>query len=178
MPRGPGRCGGHAPWGTLRAVRAVAQALALRPCPGLLRDPHFLLGIAAGVAFWAALALLGQARPPDPARLRSGAYLYLALAAPVLEELAFRGALMGWLLDYGWGRRRLAGLSGANWAASVLFTAAHFAYHPPLWAALVMAPSLLFGHLRDRTGSVVPGLLLHVLYNAGYFALTPLPGGP
>lgn len=159
------------------AVRAVAQALALRPCPGLARDPHFLVAVGAGAVFWAVLAALGGAHPLPPARLLSWSYLYLAVVAPALEELAFRGALMGWLLEYGWGRRRLLGLTLANGTASVLFTAIHFAYHPPLWAAAVLVPSLLFGHLRDRSGSVLPAVCLHVFYNAGYFALSGLPGG-
>jgi membrane protease YdiL (CAAX protease family) len=157
------------------SVRAVAQALALTPCPGLLRDRHLYLALGAGALFWLALAATGAARPLAPVRLLSWPYLYLAVAAPVLEELAFRGALMGWLAEARWGRRRLLGLSGANWAASVVFTAIHFAYHPPLWAAAVLAPSLVYGHLRDRHGSVVPAILLHVAYNAGYFALAGLP---
>lgn len=156
-------------------MRAVAQALALRPCPGLFRDRHFLLAVAAGPVFWAALAVWVPARPLAPAALVIWPYLHLAVAAPVLEELAFRGALMGWFHDYAWGGRRVLGLTLANLAASVGFTALHFAGHPPLWAAAVAVPSLLFGHLRDRHGSVVPALLLHVFYNAGYFALTGLP---
>jgi membrane protease YdiL (CAAX protease family) len=159
-------------------VRAVAQALALRSCPGLFRDRHFLLALAAGVAFWAALATAVPVRPLPLAAVLNWPYLHLAVAAPVLEELAFRGALMGWFHDYGWGERRVLGLTWANLAATVLFTALHFAGHPPLWAVSVAAPSLIFGHLRDRHASVLPAVLLHVFYNAGYFALTGLPAVP
>jgi hypothetical protein len=29
-------------------------------------------------------------------------------------------------------------------------------------------PSILFGHLRDRFGSVLPAMMLHAYYNAGF----------
>lgn len=156
-------------------MRAVTEALALRPCPGLWRDPHFLLALGAGLAFWAALWVAGGWALPEPAGLVSWPYLYLAVLAPVMEELAFRGALQGWVLETGFGRRRTLGLTGANLVVSVAFTAIHFAYHPPLWAVAVLFPSLVFGHLRDRTGSVLPAMAVHIFYNVGYFALIGLP---
>jgi CAAX protease family protein len=159
-------------------VRAVTEALALRRSPGLLRDAHFLLALGAGLVFWAVLALLPGVHTPGLRAIVSWPYLYLGVVAPVLEELAFRGALQGWLLETHYGARRSLGLSAANVTASVVFTAIHFAYHPPLWAAAVLFPSLVFGHLRDRTGSVLPAIYLHVFYNLGYFALTGLPHGP
>ena len=39
-------------------------------------------------------------------------------------------------------------------------------------ASLTLFPSLLFGVLRDRSGSVFPPIALHIIYNAGYFMLT------
>lgn len=159
-------------------MRAVTQALALRRSPGLFRDPHFLLAALAGLAFWGALVLLPGVHLPGLKSLASWPYLYLGVVAPVLEELAFRGALQGWLLETPYGVRRALGLTAANVTVSVVFTAIHFAYHPPLWAAAVLFPSLVFGHLRDRTGSVLPAIWLHVFYNLGYFALTGLPPGP
>ena len=56
-------------------------------------------------------------------------------------------------------------------AAWLVFTALHFVNHPPPWAAAVLLPSLLFGYFRDRHGSVLPAIVLHVFYNAGYFLL-------
>ncbi|PLX85488.1 MAG: CPBP family intramembrane metalloprotease [Desulfuromonas sp.] len=100
----------------------------------------------------------------EPAR-----FLLPALAYPVLEEAAFRGLIQGELVKRPFGRRTLLSLSGANWAASALFVAAHFLYHSPLWALAVLGPSLLFGHFRDRYDSIRPGAVLHVLYNTGYF---------
>ena len=40
-----------------------------------------------------------------------------------------------------------------------------------VWALAVALPSLVFGHLRERFSSVLPAILMHVTYNAG-FALT------
>lgn len=135
-----------------------------------LADPRFALALAAGVAFWLALAWLGV-QPPlaGPAALAS-----LVLLQPLIEELLFRGLLQGWLGKRAWGRRHFGGLTLANLAVSLVFSALHFVHHPPLWAAGVLLPSLLFGYFRDRHGSVLPAIALHVFYNAGYFLLLPL----
>ena len=100
----------------------------------------------------------------------------LVLLQPVLEELLFRGLIQGKLLTWNWGKRQFAGFTLANLATSLLFTALHFASHPPLWAAGVLLPSMLFGYFRDRHDSVYPAIALHVFYNAGYFLL-PLFNG-
>ena len=146
--------------------------LALRSCWHWLGDPHFALALAAGVVFWLALAGLGMAGP----RHEWTALFVLVLLQPVLEELLFRGLIQGKLLTRNWGKRQFAGFTLANLATSLLFTALHFASHPPLWAAGVMVPALLFGYFRDRHASVYPAIALHVFYNAGYFLL-PLFNG-
>jgi len=161
-------------------VRSVSPALApgwrrdlgLRPGWHWLGDPHFALALVAGMLFWLALAALGKAGP-----LHGWAALaVLVLLQPLLEELLFRGLIQGKLLTRNWGKRRFAGFTLANLATSLLFTALHFASHPPLWAAGVLLPSLLFGYFRDRHDSIYPAIALHVFYNAGYFLL-PLFNG-
>lgn len=146
------------------------QDLGLRPASGWLADPRFALALAAGVVFWIALAWLDAAPPLYGA----AALASLVLIQPVVEELLFRGLLQGRLAARAWGRRQFAGFTLANLAASLVFTALHFIAHPPLWAAGVLLPSLLFGYFRDRHGSVLPAIALHVFYNAGYFLLLPL----
>ena len=47
---------------------------------------------------------------------------------------------------------------------------------PPM-ALSIMFPPLLFGVLRDRFGSVLPPLALHIVYNAGYFMSWPDQAG-
>lgn len=95
--------------------------------------------------------------------------MHVALLMPVVEELLFRGVLQGWLLERSWGARRAFGLSNANLLTSGVFSVVHLLNHPPLWALGVWFPSLVFGYFRERHHSVLPGILLHSVYNAGYF---------
>jgi hypothetical protein len=59
-------------------------------------------------------------------------------------------------------------LSIANLVTTAAFVALHFTAQPPAWALAVAVPSLLFGHLRERFGSVLPPVALHSIYNAGF----------
>ena len=59
---------------------------------------------------------------------------------------------------------------------SLVFTGLHFIYHPPLWAASVLLPSLVFGYFKDRYRTLTTPIILHVFYNAGYFWLFAPPG--
>jgi uncharacterized protein len=144
-----------------------ARDLGLKPGWGWLADPRFGLALLAGVVFWLALLWLGNVGPV----YGLAALLSLVLLQPVLEELLFRGLLQGKLMAKSWGRRQLGGFTFANLIVTLLFTALHFINHPPLWAAGVLLPSLLYGYFRDRHDSVYPALALHVFYNAGYFLL-------
>ena len=132
-------------------------------------DRAFAALLLAGPVVWAALA---TALPATPATLPPARVLvWGVLVAPVLEELAFRGALQGALLERPALARRRAGLTGANALASLAFAAAHLWSQSPLQALSVIAPSLAFGACRDRYASVVPGTLLHGFYNAGFLWL-------
>lgn len=93
----------------------------------------------------------------------------VVLLWPVMEEVVFRGLLQPVLAGLPWGRWRWSGVTGGNVAASLLFAAAHLFSHPPLWAALVLFPSLLFGYFRDRHDSLLSPICLHVGYNLGYY---------
>jgi membrane protease YdiL (CAAX protease family) len=148
------------------------QDLGLRPGWGWLTDPRFGLALLAGCLFWLALFWLAQAGLVKKGPIHGLAALAsLILIQPLIEELLFRGLLQGWLVEQSWGRRQLGGFTLANLLVTVLFTALHFFSHPPLWAAGVLLPSLLYGYFRDRHDSVYPAIALHVFYNAGYFLL-------
>ena len=95
----------------------------------------------------------------------------LVILYPCVEELLFRGLLQGWLLERANFQRHWQGLTLANLATSVIFTVLHFLMHPPLAAASVLLPSLVFGYFRDRYGRLHAPILLHVYYNLGYFWL-------
>ena len=138
----------------------------------VISDPWFWLAAGAAVPLWVGWLMVTGHQPDwswpgrQPAR-----FTVLVLLYPVAEELVFRGGLQGWLLERPLGQRRLVGLSGANWLTSLVFTGLHFFGHPPLAAASVIVPSLVFGHFRDRHGSVISPIALHVFYNGGYFWL-------
>lgn len=125
----------------------------------------------AALPFWGALWWYLAPVPGWPLREPVRA-LWLVLVYPLLEEAAFRGYIQGRLLTRpGWAAPLAGPLSRANIATSLLFALLHLPAHPWGWAAAVAVPSLLFGLLRERHGSIVPGLLAHVYYNAGWFWL-------
>lgn len=98
----------------------------------------------------------------------------LVVWQPVVEELLFRGVLQGMLRRTGIGLRSCRGLSVANLVASLAFVLVHLVNQPTAWAVAVLAPSLVFGYFRDRSGSVLPPLALHIVYNGAFFV--PLTG--
>lgn len=114
---------------------------------------------------WLALGLFAGSRMHPPAY--GAAWMSFVLVQPLAEELAFRGVLQGELLRRTAGR--LAGpVSVANLWTSAAFAALHLLAQPPAWALAVAVPSLVFGHLRERLGSVWPAVLVHAAYNAGF----------
>ena len=144
---------------------------AARPAPGWwswLRDPHFLIAVLAGVPVWFAIGL--TARDYMQVTFTTAAVISFLVIQPIVEEFAFRGALQGLLLQRG-ASRRIGPISFANLATTAAFVALHFTAQPPVWALAVVAPSLVFGHLRERFASVLPAIALHSIYNAG-FAVT------
>ena len=133
------------------------------------RDPLFYLAIAAALLYWLGLFAYSSPRPDLGWPLRETLrFLYPALLYPIIEEWVFRGFIQDFV------HRRLKAwqlgpLSHANIITSLLFTGLHFINHPPLWAAAVLVPSLLFGFFKDRSGSLQAPMLLHIFYNSGYF---------
>jgi uncharacterized protein len=93
----------------------------------------------------------------------------VVVVAPVLEEIVFRGGLQAWLYDKTpLQHSPFLGVSYANLCASAVFAAFHLISQPVAWAASIFVPAIVFGWARDRTGSVLPGMVLHAWYNAGF----------
>lgn len=84
--------------------------------------------------------------------------LLIAIAAPVSEEICFRGMLFGGL------RERLSRIPAAL-VAGAIFGALH-----ALTGISAVPPLIFFGFvlclLYEKTGSIVPGILLHMLNNS------------
>ena len=139
----------------------------------ILHDRFYLGALLAAPLFW--FALLQITQPGSGAEFSSDFLKRFALITfcyPILEEAAFRGLLQGWLLR----ARSLASgpisfFSWANIFTTIAFTGFHFLGHPWHWALAVIIPSLLFGYFREKTGSIMPGILLHCFYNTGYFLI-------
>lgn len=137
----------------------------------LIRDGRFLAALAAGPVVWLVMGLWQSPEVrPDWPLAQPRAFLMLVLLWPLVEELAFRGFLQGWLLERYPGRL-LGPVSRANALTSLIFAGLHLVNRPWLWAVGVVAPSLLFGYFRERHASVIPAIVLHVWYNIGAFWL-------
>jgi len=151
-------------------TRPWLETTGLARCPPFHRDGRFLLALLAGgvVALGLHWLFAPDTRPWPEARV----WLMVVLVWPVAEELVFRGLLQGELRRLPWGARALAGVTAANLATSLVFAALHFMSHPPLWAALVLVPSLVFGYFRDRHASLYPAIALHMVYNLLYLLAT------
>jgi len=141
----------------------------------LWKDPLFLLAMAAGPACWLVLSFILQ-----PAvqwgwpLLLPWQFLLPVLVYPVAEELVFRGLIQELLHEY-LGSGRLGPLSVSNLLTSSLFAGLHFIYHPPLWAALVFFPSLVFGFFKERTAALAAPIILHAFYNSGFIWMFVAP---
>ena len=89
------------------------------------------------------------------------------IAAPVVEELVFRGHLQGRLAAAGLGR--IATLL----VATSLFTAAHVPLPIP-GLVIIFGIGWACGYLRERTGSVLPGMMLHAGWNTAIVLIASL----
>jgi membrane protease YdiL (CAAX protease family) len=135
------------------------------------QDPLFLAALLAGLPVWLALYFIQQPTVQwGWPLIQPWPFLIPVLVYPLLEEIAFRGLIQELVRDF-ISRRFWGPLSIANLLTSLLFTGMHFITHPPLWAALVFFPSLVFGFFKDRTNRLLAPIILHVFYNAGYFWL-------
>ncbi|MFV2060796.1 MAG: JDVT-CTERM system glutamic-type intramembrane protease [Gammaproteobacteria bacterium] len=137
----------------------------------LYTDPFIWIIVVCACLFWLLLSfyfpITTNLQWPITSPL---VFLVPVIVYPILEEIVFRGAVMEFIHE------KLPGififhLSKSNIITSILFSSLHFFYHPPIWAAAVFIPSLVFGLLKERYQSLVPPILLHVFFNAGYYWL-------
>jgi hypothetical protein len=156
-----------------------------------LRHPLLLaaIGLAAGVG----IGFIGNflPMPKDPPIMQDmmksplGAWMMLIFgisAAPLLEELAFRGFLLPGLINtFRWlSRKDVMSETAARWVGipvSILLTSAGFAYmHSPqvshAWGPLVLigSVSIVLCVVRLTMKSVAAGAVVHAAYNLTLFA--------
>ncbi|RAL24832.1 hypothetical protein DL240_01065 [Lujinxingia litoralis] len=121
----------------------------------------------------------GNTAPGEPLTLKRGyawillwALTHLLLVA-LPEEYFYRGYLqtrLGQLLTHAEGHpRRFLGLTLANWLTSALFALGHLLV--PVGGAILVTraavffPSLLFGWMRERSGSIIAPVIFHAAAN-------------
>ena len=134
-------CAGSAPAWAQRLTGVLAPI-----CPGWLGWQGASLRLPPGFAVLALSQLLVVALP---------------------EELFFRGYLMSRLEERWPSRRRLWGAS-VGWPlliSSLLFGLGHFLVDFQPARLAVMVPALVFGWMRQRSGSLAPAAVFHALCN-------------
>lgn len=133
------------------------------------------VAVAAAVLAIAGLAWVTPLlwRPHWPS---AAALFWFVLAAPVIEEILFRGGLQEWMLRRD--ARAFGPLNRANILASLVFASCHLIGHAPAWAAAMFLPSLLFGLFYERARRLGAPIVVHALYNACFLALLGATGGP
>jgi len=136
----------------------------------VVTDLHFWVAVILGPVVWIVLWWLTGKPVPDGIALT--VLLTSVILYPIIEELAFRGFIQTWLLEKSIFRNKpLPQISYANLVTSFLFASFHLFNQPPIWAALIFAPSLVFGYLRERYDAVTPSIIVHAWYNLGFLML-------
>jgi membrane protease YdiL (CAAX protease family) len=130
------------------------------------------LAVVAAAALWTVMATIVRVPPnllPDTHGLPLTTVVPMLLvgiaAAPLSEEIAFRGYAMGML------RQRFSPVP-ALIITSVIFAAAHLTqglYAPKLLVYLLAG--LTFGFVALRTGSLIPAMVVHSFGDLTFFTL-------
>ena len=143
------------------------------------QDAQFGAALMAALFFLASLWVVSgrEARAFDGLWIidHGRLFLFQVVAYPVVEELAFRGFMQENLLTIPLLRRHIARFTAANIVTSIIFSGLHATMRGSSSAWLVFFPSTIFGFFRDKYNSVRPSIVLHMLFNGGYFWLF---GGP
>jgi hypothetical protein len=152
-------------WLSRRGIGTAAFGFA----PASLRSmiPAILLGLPLALAAAWLAAAFPSPSPIDVASLPHWQQvLFFVIAAPVQEEIIFRGLVQSFLQRHWPGAVRVstARLSTAVLCTAVLFAIVHLGSGVATVAgALVL--SVVAGEMRRRTGSLVPAFIVHSLFN-------------
>ena len=103
-------------------------------------------------------------------------FFAVCVASPVLEEYVFRGLLYD-AVDARWPRVWPSGarlsISSANAMTTCLFVIAHIIARNPIAGAFVLLPSIYLGLLRQRYGGAGICMVIHAVWNVGWFSVFP-----
>ena len=109
----------------------------------------------------------------------SEGYFVICMLAPLMEEIVFRGAIIRALTVWfskRWGNTpALNEISKAEWTAifisAVIFGIAHF---NPAQIPYALIVGVLLGWIFVKTGSIVPGFLIHWINNSAAYVFVKL----
>ena len=163
-------------------IALIALFLSLHYCP---ISRHYVRTKPWKVALWCCIASLGTIIPslwledhlsflPDLTNGMKGmfgtplGYLAIVVCAPICEEIVFRGAVIRALMNW-----------KPNWKLAVVISALLFsiAHLNPAQMPHAFLLGLLLGWVFVRTGSVVPGIIIHGVNNLTvYIIASSVPG--
>jgi membrane protease YdiL (CAAX protease family) len=133
---------------------------------------YVIVAIVFGVPIAFALTILVNrlslgTRPPEVSFRPWMTFLYFVVGASIQEEIIFRGLLQTTLARQFPATLSFFGtsLSYAAIIVSVLFGLIHLEVNP-ITAAAAFVLGLLSGELRHRSGSLLPAILVHAVFNA------------
>lgn len=127
-----------------------------------------VFGVPIGWALTILVNHLSAGPPPPEMSPRPWmTVLYFVVGAAIQEEVIFRGLLQTTLTRQISGALSFFGtsLSYATIIVALLFGLIHMAVSP-ITAAAAFVLGLLSGELRHRSGSLLPGILVHAVFNA------------
>jgi membrane protease YdiL (CAAX protease family) len=156
----------HVPWSTLGLRRVpwwwlIVSPVCLLAMLAIISSIMAAIGAIQGQQFInPQFQMVTHGQPLAPVHLVL-LLLSLAVAAPIVEELFFRGMLYPLL-------RR----STAPWLAVILNAAVFALAHGiPILLPVFFVSGVVFAMVRERANSVLPGMLIHALQNT-LFVLT------
>lgn len=157
----------------LGLVRTTGRWILLGAVGGVLAT---VLKIPATMAFTALFGETASTQDSWSSAAQGGilavvaSFLFLGILTPIAEEMFFRGVITTVLLRYG----SIVGVLGST----VIFALLHGEPILMVSAVLVGLPA---AELRRRTGSIWPGVALHIVFDllssVGLFIVLPLLGG-
>ncbi len=147
-------------FGHMPPLRAVGLAFLLIVA-AMIFNFVYATYVIPGVGMQEEMAKMLAAIPRTPTNIAAGLFA-IAIAAPLVEELLFRGLLQNALA------RRMP-IWGAIILSSLIFAAVHL---QPYAIPGLMSLSIAFGYLYHRTGSLRMNILLHMANNAFALMLT------